>query len=58
MADDDLRNQITNKGTQFQLRATALKGAYVPMTRYGNYLLTNGITTTEEILTIVAGIQA
>ena len=55
VADDDLRQQITNNATVYQLRATALKGAYVPMTRYGNYLLTNGITTSEEILGITSG---
>lgn len=55
VADDDLRQQITNNATQYQLRATALKGAYVPMSRYGNYLLTSGVTTAEEILGIIAG---
>ena len=55
VADDDLKQQIMANASQFQLRATALKGAYVPMTRYGNYLLARGITTPEEILPIMTG---
>lgn len=55
IADDDLRQQITNNATHYQLRQTALKGAYVPMTRYANYLLVNGITSAEEALSIIAG---
>ena len=37
------------------LRATALKGAYVPMSRYANYLLTHVVTTAEEILGTLSG---
>jgi type IV pilus assembly protein PilB len=55
VADDDLRQQITNNATHYELRETALKGAYVPMTRYANYLLVNGITSAEETLSVIAG---
>ena len=55
IADDDLRQQITNDATIYELRATALKGAYVPMSRYANYLLTHGVTTAEEILGTLSG---
>jgi type IV pilus assembly protein PilB len=56
IADDELRQQVANGATTFELKATALKGAFVPMHRYSSYLLTNGITTAEEILSIHAGI--
>lgn len=55
VADDDLRQQITNNASHVDLRKTALKGAFVPMTRYANYLLVNGITSAEETLSVIAG---
>lgn len=55
VADDDLRQAITSGANQFELRATAHRGAFVPMVRYSSYLLTNGITTAEEVLAIHAG---
>lgn len=57
VADDELRQQIANAATVFELRATALRGAFVPMARYSSYLLTSGITTPEEILAIHSGIS-
>jgi type IV pilus assembly protein PilB len=58
VADDDLRQAITSGANQFELRATAHRGAFVPMVRYSSYLLTNGITTAEEVLAIHAGRSA
>jgi type IV pilus assembly protein PilB len=55
VADDELRQGIISGADHIQLRSMALKGAYVPMTRYSSYLLTNGITAPEEILGIHAG---
>jgi type IV pilus assembly protein PilB len=55
VADDELREGIISGKDQFQLRSTAFRGAYVPMVRYSNYLLTNGITGAEEVLGIHAG---
>jgi type IV pilus assembly protein PilB len=55
VADDELRQQITANATQFQLRATALRGAYVPLSRYANYVLTQGLTTPEEVLATLSG---
>ncbi len=52
VADDELRQEIINDAGQFKLRETALKGAFVPMARYSNFLLTNGWTTPSELLTI------
>jgi type II secretory ATPase GspE/PulE/Tfp pilus assembly ATPase PilB-like protein len=55
VADDELRQQIMENASQFSLRATALQGAYVPITRYANFLLTSGVTTGEELLGIIVG---
>jgi type IV pilus assembly protein PilB len=55
VADDTLRQEIARGATTIELRQTALRGAFVPMARYSNYLLTSGLTTAEEILTIHAG---
>ena len=55
VADDEIRQAIIDDAGQFQLREAALKGAYVPMIRYSNYLLTSGLTTAEELLVIHAG---
>lgn len=55
VADDELRQAITSGANQFELRATAQRGAFVPMVRYSNYLLSSGITTAEEVLAIHAG---
>ncbi len=55
VADDALRQRIIDGDGQFKLRETALKGAFVPMERYSNHLLTEGLTTPEEILGIHAG---
>lgn len=57
VADDALRQQIIDDAGQFKLREVALQGAFVPMARYSNYLLTQGLTTPEEILAIHAGRQ-
>ena len=57
VADDTLRQEIIGGAGQFKLREAALKGAYVPMERYSNYLLTQGLTTAEELLAIHAGRQ-
>jgi type IV pilus assembly protein PilB len=55
VADDDLRQAITSNASTLDLRKTALRGAFVPMTRYSNYLLTSGVTTAEELLSVHAG---
>jgi type II secretory ATPase GspE/PulE/Tfp pilus assembly ATPase PilB-like protein len=55
VADDGLKQGIIAGADQFKLREIASGGAFVPMHRYSNYLLTNGITTPEEILAIHAG---
>ena len=55
VADDELRQEIINDAGQFKLREIALKGAFVPMARYSNYLLTNGLTTPSELLAIQSG---
>lgn len=55
VADDGLRQQITNDAGQFKLREAALQGAFVPMERYSHHVLTQGLTTPEEILAIHAG---
>lgn len=55
VADDALRQQIIDDAGQFKLRETAMQGAFVPMQRYSNYLLTQGLTTPEELLAIHAG---
>ncbi|MBI2375369.1 MAG: Flp pilus assembly complex ATPase component TadA [Deltaproteobacteria bacterium] len=55
MADDELRQRIMLNGTQFEIQATARKGTYVPLTAYGQYLLTAGVTTAEEILGKISG---
>ncbi|MEQ9500007.1 MAG: ATPase, T2SS/T4P/T4SS family [Deltaproteobacteria bacterium] len=52
VADDGLRQEIINDGSQFSLREAARKGAFVPMARYSSYLLTSGITTPEQVLAI------
>ena len=55
VADDSLKQGIIAGADQFKLREIASAGAFVPMHRYSNYLLTSGITTPEEILAIHAG---
>jgi len=55
VADDGLRQQIMDDAGQFKLREAALKGAFVPMERYSHHVLTQGLTTPEEILAIHAG---
>ena len=55
VADDELRRTISDGADHFKLRETALQGAFVPMARYANYLLTNGLTSPEELLAIVGG---
>jgi type IV pilus assembly protein PilB len=55
VADDALKQGIIAGADQFKLREIASAGAFVPMHRYSNYLLTSGITTPEEILSIHAG---
>ncbi|MCA9548454.1 MAG: Flp pilus assembly complex ATPase component TadA [Myxococcales bacterium] len=55
VADDNLRQEIIAGSAQFKLREAALKGAFVPMERYSHYLLTQGLTTPEELLAIHAG---
>jgi hypothetical protein len=32
-----------------------LCGAYVPLSRYANYVLTQGLTTPEEVLATLSG---
>ena len=58
VADDDLRQDIIADAGQFKLRETAARGTYVPMTRYFNYLLTNGLTTPGEVLAMHSGAGA
>jgi type IV pilus assembly protein PilB len=55
VADDDMREAVIRHADQFELRSCAQRGAFVPMTRYSNYLLTQGITAAEEVLGIHAG---
>jgi type IV pilus assembly protein PilB len=55
VADDALKQGIIAGADQFKLREIAAAGAFVPMHRYSNYLLTSGITAPEEILAIHAG---
>ncbi len=55
VADDELRQQIISGAGQFQLRDVALQGAYVPMSRYSNHLLTEGLTTPEELIAVHVG---
>jgi type II secretory ATPase GspE/PulE/Tfp pilus assembly ATPase PilB-like protein len=55
VADDGLKQGIIAGADQFRLKEIATAGAYVPLHRYSNYLLTAGITTPEEILAIHAG---
>lgn len=55
VADDALKQGIISGADQFRLREIATAGAFVPMHRYSNYLLTSGVTTPEEILAIHAG---
>lgn len=55
VADDELREGIIRGANQFELRTTALRGAFVPMNRYSMYLLTQGITSGEEVLAVHAG---
>jgi type IV pilus assembly protein PilB len=57
VADDSLKQGIISGADQFRLREIATAGAFVPMHRYSNYLLTSGITAPEEILAIHAGTQ-
>ena len=55
VADDGLKQEIIKNAGQYQLKEAALKGAYVPMARYSNYLLTSGVITPEDALAIHAG---
>lgn len=55
VADDELRQEIIRDSDHLRLREVAQRGAFVPMVRYSNYLLTHGITTPEEVLAIHAG---
>ena len=55
VADEALRTEIANGASTHALKATASKGAYVPMARYSNYLLMAGLTTPDEIISIHAG---
>ncbi|MBI2374598.1 MAG: Flp pilus assembly complex ATPase component TadA [Deltaproteobacteria bacterium] len=55
VADDRIRERIARNASVEELRKAALEGAYVPLSRYSNYLLTNGITAPEELLAIHSG---
>lgn len=55
VADDALRQRITANAALHELREVARKGFYVPMANYSNFLLTNGMTTPEEILPVHTG---
>ncbi len=55
VADDNLKQEIIKNAGQYQLKEAALKGAFVPMARYSNYLLTSGLVTPEDALAIHAG---
>ncbi|MBI4815092.1 MAG: Flp pilus assembly complex ATPase component TadA [Deltaproteobacteria bacterium] len=55
VADDKLRERIAREASVEELRKSALEGAYVPMTRYSNYLLTAGIAAPEELIAIHSG---
>src|SRR5262249_36996570 len=55
VADDELKQGIIKGANQFELRNIALRGAFVPMNRYSMYLLTQGITSGEELLAVHAG---
>jgi type IV pilus assembly protein PilB len=55
VADDALREAIARGATNLELKELAKRGAFVPMSRYSSYLLTNGVTSAEELITIHAG---
>jgi type IV pilus assembly protein PilB len=55
VADDELRQAIVAGMSTLELRSVALRGAFVPMSRYAAYLLSHGITTPEEVLGALAG---
>ncbi len=55
LADDDLRQRIMLNATQFEIQAAARKGTYVPISSYGQFLLTSGVTTAEEVLGKILG---
>lgn len=55
VADDTLRQEIARGASTIELKQIAQRGAYVPMARYSNYLLTAGLTTPEELIGIHAG---
>jgi type II secretory ATPase GspE/PulE/Tfp pilus assembly ATPase PilB-like protein len=55
VADDALREAIARGATNLELKEIAKRGAFVPMSRYSSYLLTNGVTSAEELITIHAG---
>ena len=53
--DDELRQQTMLNATEYELRETAQKGAYMSLPTYARFVLTSGITTAEEALAVVSG---